>query len=62
MKRMITYLAADKRAGFTVEELRAALRHATAIERIWSGFRGKPWRIDVEEPVSAADPNVKIGL
>jgi hypothetical protein len=61
VKRVVTYLAADKQAGFTVEELREALARATSIEYVW--YHGiskrKLWRIDVEEP---ADPNVKIGL
>jgi len=59
MKRVVTYLAAEKQAGFTAEEMRDALTRATGIQRVWCGWRGKPWRIDVEEPT---DPDVKIGL
>lgn len=61
MKRVVTYLAADKQAGFTVEELREALSRATSIENVWmTGVsKRKLWRINVEEP---ADPNIKIGL
>jgi hypothetical protein len=60
MKRKVTYTAADQKNGFTAQELRDALRHATALgPATMRGWRRRLVAIEVEESI---DPGVKIGL
>jgi hypothetical protein len=49
MRKKVTYEAADRKSGFSADELRDALRRALVVGRVRATMGGKLYSVEVEE-------------